>query len=71
MVDAILGIADFIMSIIHFIGNTLASIIWVVTSIPQFVGTVTGLFAYCPTPLLIFLEMSLALMILFAIIKLL
>ena len=71
MVDALMGIVDFVISIGSFIINTLASLIWVITSIPNFVATITSLFAYCPTFLLVFLEISLALMVLFAIFKLL
>ena len=70
MIDAVLGIVDFLTSIVHFIANTLTSIIWVITSIPQFVGTFVGLLAYCPTYLVIWIECALALTLLFAVIKL-
>lgn len=65
------AIGDFILSIITLIINTLSSIFWVLATIPKFVSTITAVFAYCPTQLLAFLEISLALIILFAIIKLL
>lgn len=71
MIDALMAIVDFIIAIGSFFYNTLASIIWVITSIPSFVGSITALFAYCPTFILAFLEISLALMVLFAIFKLL
>lgn len=71
MIDAILGIVDFLGSIIIFIGNTINSIIWVIISIPKFLGSISAVFAYCPTPLLIWLEVCLALTVLFAVIKLL
>lgn len=71
MIAWLKAIGDFLLSIIMLIGNTLTSIVWVITSIPKFVTTVTAVFAYCPTQLLAFLEISLALIILFAIIKLL
>lgn len=71
MIDALMAIVDFIIAIASFFYNTLASIIWVITSIPSFVGSITALFAYCPTFILVFLEISLALMVLFAIFKLL
>lgn len=70
MIDAILGIVDFLVSIVHLIGNTLASVAWVITSIPQFIGTFTGLLAYCPTYLVIWIECALALTVLFAVLKL-
>lgn len=71
MIDLLTGIVDFLGSIIVFIGNTFSSIIWVITSIPKFTSTFTAIFAYCPTPLLVWLEVCLALTVLFAIIKLL
>lgn len=71
MMDVLYGIVDFIVAIANFVVNTFMSIVWVVTSIPSFVGSITALFAYCPTFILVFLEISLALMVLFAIFKLL
>lgn len=71
MMDVLYGIVDFIVAIANFVVNTFMSIVWVVTSIPSFVGSITVLFAYCPTFILVFLEISLALMVLFAIFKLL
>lgn len=71
MMDVLYGIVDFIVAIASFVVNTFMSIVWVVTSIPSFVGSITALFAYCPTFILVFLEISLALMVLFAIFKLL
>lgn len=71
MIDALLSVVDFLVSIVKFIANTLSSIFWVITSIPKFTGSITAIFAYCPTPLLVFLEISLALTVLFAVIKLL
>lgn len=71
MMDVLYGIVDFIVAIASFVVNTFQSIVWVITSIPSFVGTIGALFAYCPTFLLVFLEISLALMVLFAIFKLL
>lgn len=71
MMDVLYGIVDFIVAIASFLVNTFMSIVWVVTSIPSFVGSITALFAYCPTFILVFLEISLALMVLFAIFKLL
>lgn len=65
------SIAQFLVSIAQLVYNTVTSIIWVVTSIPQFVGSITAVFGYAPSYLLVFLEISLALTILFAIIKLL
>lgn len=71
MIDALLSVVDFLISIGQFIWNTISSVIWVITSIPQFISSITAVFAYCPSFLLVFLEISLALMVLFAIFKLL
>lgn len=71
MLEILSAIGDFLLSIVVLISNTLMSIVWVITSIPKFVTTITAVFAYCPTQLLAFLEISLALIIVFAIIKLL
>ena len=46
MIDALLAIVDFIIAIGSFLYNTLASIIWVISSIPSFVTSITALFAY-------------------------
>lgn len=71
MLEYLEAIAQFLISIVQFVLNHIKSLIWVVTSIPQFVSSVTAVFAYAPTPLLAFLEISVAIMVLFAIIKLL
>ena len=70
MLDALMGILDFLVTIVHLVGNTLASVVWVITSIPQFLGTFTGLLAYCPTYLVVWIEIALALTVLFAILRL-
>ena len=69
MMDVLYGIVDFIVAIANFVVNFFMSIVWVVNSIPSFVSIVTALFAYCPTFLLVFLEISIALMVLFAVFK--
>lgn len=71
MMDIITSIADFFLSIGQLILNTFQSIAWIVSSIPTFTSSITAVFAYCPSFLLVFLEVSLALTIVFAIIKLL
>lgn len=70
MIDFLVGIVDFCISLVQWLVNTFQSVVWVITSIPKFTGSITAIFAYCPTPLLIFLEISLALTVLFAVIKL-
>lgn len=70
MIDALLSVVDFLVSILQFFINTLMSIFWIIGSIPNFVSSITAIFAYCPTGLLVYLEICIALTILFAVIKL-
>lgn len=71
MISILQSIVQFIVSFCTFIINTLTSIIWVAFNIPRFVESIAAVFAYCPSPLLVFLEISLALTALYAVIKLL
>lgn len=71
MIDFLLSIVDFLQSILMLVMNTLSSVVWVINSIPSFVMTFTAVFAYSPTILLVWLEIALALTIVFGIIKLL
>lgn len=70
MIDFLRGIVDFCISLAQWLANTFQSIAWLIVSIPKFTASITAVFAYCPTPLLVFLEVSLALTVLFAVIKL-
>lgn len=70
MLDMLRGVVDFLVSVAELLRNTFTSICWVIVSIPQFIGSITAVFAYCPTSLLIWLEVCLALTVLFAVIKL-
>lgn len=71
MIEILTGIGEAIATLITFFINTISSLIWVVTNIDSFLTTVTSLAAYCPTFLLAFLEISLALTALFAVLKML
>ena len=70
MIDIRYGFVDFFVSLAQWLSNTFQSIAWVIVSIPKFTSSITAIFAYCPTRLLVFLEVSLALTVLFAVIKL-
>lgn len=70
MIEILTGIGQGILTIINLIGNTIASVVWAILNIGKFATTITALFAYCPTFIVVFLEVSLALTILFAVIKL-
>lgn len=65
------AIIDFFISLGDFLINQIQTVIWAVAAIPRLASFFNSFFAYCPSFLLIFLEVSLALTILFAIIKLL
>lgn len=71
MIDLLRGIVDFLVSVSQFIYGSIQSVIWVVSSIPKFISSITAVFAYCPSFLLVFLEISLAITVLLAIFKLL
>lgn len=65
------AIVDFFITLCDFIVNQIATVKWVIEIIPEFATFYNSFFAYCPTFLMVFCEVSLALTILFAIIKLL
>ena len=71
MIDLLRGIVDFLVSVSQFIYGSIQSVIWVISSIPKFISSITAVFAYCPSFLLVFLEISLAITVLLAIFKLL
>lgn len=71
MIDGFMAVIDAIIAFIKFIIGTLNSLVWLISSIPKFNVILLEVFAFCPTFLLSFLEVALALMVLFAILKLL
>lgn len=70
MIDILTGIGEAILTFLQYIGNLFESGLWFITNIGTFMGTIAELSAYCPTFLLVFLEVSLALMVLLAIFRL-
>lgn len=70
MIDALMGIVDFIGTIIQLLSNTLASVIWAISALPQFTATLGSMLAYCPLYLVAWIEISIALTVLFAVLKL-
>lgn len=66
-----LQIIDAIATFFEFIINTFKSLIWVIGSIPQFVGTLTSVGAYIPTFLAAFFAISISVTVLYAVFKLL
>lgn len=65
------ALTDIIMSLINLVITLVNSVIWFVTNLPQFVSGITASFAYAPTFLVPFLSASVALFVVFAIIRLL
>lgn len=64
-------IINAIATLFEFIINTFKSLIWVITSIPQFVSTLGIVGAYIPTFLAAFFTISLSVTVLYAVFKLL
>lgn len=71
MIDILSSIGDAIYTLFQLIINTITSVLWVIVNIGEFQSTIVALTAYCPSFILVFLEVSLALTIVFAIFKLL
>lgn len=65
------SIADILLSVINLLVTLVDSVIWVVTNLPQLIAGVTASFAYAPAFLTPFLAASVALLVVFAIIRLL
>lgn len=66
-----LEIIELLKSVIHFFTNTIQSIVWFCTNIPELIGLLYEAIGYAPPFLLPFLTLSLAATALFAIIRLL
>lgn len=64
------AIISFFMALIDFIANQIMTLIWAIQTIPQFVDFIFEFLAYCPSFLLFFMEASVALTVLFAVLKL-
>ena len=64
-------IINAIATLFEFIINTFKSLIWVITSIPQFVSTLGTVGAYIPSFLAAFFTISLSVTVLYAVFKLL
>lgn len=71
MISFISSIVDFLLAVGSHILNYINSILWLINVIDAFKVTIFQLFAFCPTPLLIFIHISFSLTVFFAIIKLL
>lgn len=64
------SLINFLSSIVDFILNQLGALIWAITMIPQLVQSVVDILAYAPGFLTVFLDASIAVMVLFAVLKL-
>lgn len=65
-----MAIIDVLGAIIDFFVNQFKSLIWLIQAIPQFITVISSSFAFAPSFLYPFLSVSLAIMIIFAVIKL-
>ncbi len=63
------GIADIIGSVIMLVVNLVSSLVWMVTNLPQLVGGITSALAFIPSYFLPYAMVALALIAVFAIIK--
>ncbi len=65
------GLADILGSLIMLVVNLVSSIVWLVTNLPQLVGGITSALAFIPTYFMPYALVCLALITVFAIIKIL
>ena len=65
------SIFDFFSVILQYLKSLFTGALWLLKSIPSIMGLMYDVFAYCPPFLLIFLQLSLLLTIMWAVFKLL
>lgn len=71
LVDFFVGILDIIMSVVQLFVTTISSVFWLVTNLPQLLAGITASFAYTPDFLFPFLSSSVALLVVFMIMRML
>lgn len=71
IIDFLVGILDIIISLVQLFVTTISSIFWLVTNLPQLVAGITASFAYTPDFLFPFLSSSVALLVVFMIMRML
>lgn len=71
IIDFFTSIIDILVSLIQLVVTLVDSVLWLIANLPQLVAGVTAGFAYTPTFLMPFLTASVALLVVFAIIRML
>lgn len=71
IIDFFTSIIDVLISLIQLVVTLVDSVIWLITNLPQLVAGVSAGFAYAPTFLMPFLAASVALLVVFAVIRML
>ena len=70
LINAILGLIEFIISIVNLIISVIDSCVWLVMNLPQLLASVTTAFAYAPAFVEVFLVCSLAIIVVMFVIRL-
>lgn len=71
IIDFFTSFIDILVSLIQLVVTLVKSILWLVTNLPQLISGVTSGFAYAPSFIMPFLACSLAILVVFMLIKLL
>lgn len=71
MIDILSSIGEGLYTLLMLIFNTISTVLWAVLNIGTWISTLNALVAFCPSFILVFLEASLALMVVFAVLKIL
>lgn len=71
IIDFFVSILDIIVSLVQLVVTMVDSILWLVTNLPQLISGVTSGFAYAPSFIMPFLSVSVAILVVFMLIRLL
>lgn len=71
IIDFFTSCIDIIVSLLQLLWSFITGVVWLISNLPQIVSGVTAGFAYTPTFLMPFLAGSVALMVAYAIIRML
>lgn len=71
IVDFFASLIDIILALVNLLVTLVRSVFWVVVNLPQLISGVTAAFSYCPDFLLPFLSASVALLVVFCIMRML
>lgn len=71
IIDFFTSIIDILVSLIQLVWTLVESVLWLIGNLPQLISGVTAGFAYAPAFMMPFLAASIAILVVFCIIKLL